>query len=228
VGTTPGMDMSKSNSDTGKVASSKDGGNSQSVKKSPRAGIGRLLPVFAMQLLPLIVFIVVDGFVADVRISILCAVIFAVLQLSFTYVKTRRFEWFVLIDVALIGLMGGVSIVFENDLFFKMKPAILEGVAVLLLMALVMAPDRFLERYFSRMLPAMAFNPRVLKMMKSMLVILSVSTLVHVGAVVYTALVSSREVWASVSGPGFYLTVLPVIVWQLVQKKRLARNRGKS
>ena len=200
------------------------GRKSDTAGMTPRSGIGRLLPLFATQLLPLLVFIVVDGFVDDVRISILCAGLFAVVQLVFTFVKSRRFEWFVLIDVALIGLMGGISIVSDNDMFFRMKPAIMEGMAILLLMAMVMAPDRFLQRYFGRMLPGMTINQAMLKMMKSMLAILSVSTLVHVGCVMYTALYSSKEIWASVSGPGFYLTMLPVIFWQLAKKRRLQRK----
>ena len=180
--------------------------------------------LFFTQLLPLVVFIVVDAFVDDVRVSIACAVVFAVGQLIFSYVKSRRFEWIVLIDVALIGVMGGVSIVSKNELFFKIKPAIMEGLAIVFFGALIIAPDKFLQSYFGRMLPGRELNPMALKKMKQMMGVLCISMLVHIGAVLYTAWYTSKEVWAAVSGPGFYLTALPAVAIALVQRRR-ARHR---
>ena len=179
--------------------------------------------LFFTQLLPLIVFIVADAFVEDVRISIACAVVFAVGQLVFTFAKSRRFEWIVLIDVALVGVLGGISIVSENDLFFKTKPAIMEGLAIVFLVALIFAPDRFLQRYFGRMLPGRQFTPAAFGMMKKMMAVMAVSVLLHIGAVLYTAFYAPRETWAMVSGPGFYLTALPAVA--IVALQRL-RRRG--
>ena len=181
--------------------------------------------IIAIQLLPLLVFIVTDALVGDVRVSIFCAVLFAVVQLVLTFIRSRRFEWLVLVDVGLIALLGGISISFENDLFFKTKPAIMEALAIMLLMALRFAPDQFLQRYFGRMMPGVTIRPEALKMMKSMLVLLSVSTAVHIGAVLYTAFLTSRETWALVSGPGFYATILPALVIYVRRVKR--RRRGK-
>ena len=179
------------------------------------------------QLLPLIVFIVVDAFVEDVRISILCAIVFAVLQLVYTFVKSRRFEWIVLVDVGLITLMGTISIVSKNDLFFKVKPAIMEGLAVIFFGALIFAPDRFLLNYFGRMLPGRTLNPTGLRLMKKMIGVLCVSVLIHIGLVLVTAWYTSKEIWATVSGPGFYLTALPAVVMALIQRRR-ARRKQKS
>lgn len=181
--------------------------------------------LFFTQLLPLVVFIVVDAFVADVRISILCAVIFAVGQLLLTYVKSRRFEWVVLIDVGLIGLMGCISIVSENEIFFKTKPAIVEGLAIVFFAVLILTPDRFLQNYLGRVLQGRALNDVALKMMKKMLGVLCVSILIHIGAVLYTAWYSSKEIWATVSGPGFYLTALPAVGMILIQRRRQRRHR---
>ena len=180
-----------------------------------------MLP-FLTQLLPILVFIVVDAMVSDVRISILAAVLFAVGQLAVTYARSRRFEWLVLIDVGLILALGAISIAFDNELFFEVKPAILEGVAVVLMVALIFAPDRFVLRYVERMAPpGRALRVDVLK---SMLGVISVCTVLHIGAVLYTAFYSSREVWALVSGPGFYVLILPV---GLVAGLRLrARHRS--
>jgi intracellular septation protein A len=177
--------------------------------------------VFLTQLLPLVVFIVVDALVTDVRWSIACAVVFAVGQLGYTWLRQRRLDWFVLVDVGLIVGLGGVAIAFDNDLFFKVKPAIIEGLSIVLVVALVLAPDRFLLGYFGRMMPTL--RPEALGVMKSMLVWMALFTAVHVAAVLYTAFRSSKQTWAWVSGPGFYLLFIPIVLFVLV-KRRAARR----
>lgn len=185
------------------------------------------MKLLMIQLLPLIVFIIVDAFVEDVRISIGCAVLFAIGQLAFTWVVTHRFEWLVLVDVGLIAGLGAVSIAFDNELFFKVKPAIVEGLIVVLFVVLLVAPSRFLLRYVGRMMPGRVLRPEAVGAMKVMLGVICAATAVHIGAVLYTAFQSSRETWALVSGPGFYICVLPAgLVAALVMRKRAKRSAG--
>ena len=186
---------------------------------SPRNKPINPMRLFLIQLLPLIVFIVVDSFVTDVRISIASAIIFAAGQMVFVYVHSRRFEWLILIDVGLIAGLGGVSIAFDNELFFKVKPAIIEGLTIIFILVLILAPGRFLLRYFGRMMPGMVFRPEALRMMKLMLGLICAGTAVHIGGVLYTAFYSSKEVWAFVSGPGFYIIVLPIGVIPVIIKR---------
>jgi hypothetical protein len=182
--------------------------------------------MFVTQLLPLLVFIVVDSFVTDVRISIACAVVFAVGQLVVTWARTKQIDWFVLLDVGLIGLLGGISIAFEDDLFFKVKPAIIEGVTIVFMLALVLAPSRFLVGYFGRMMPGMAVDPQALGSMKAMLGLMCGYTALHIGAVLYAAFRLSREAWAFISGPGFYVFFVPVlgvVFFRALRQRRRAR-----
>lgn len=178
------------------------------------------------QLLPLIVFIVVDALVTDVRWSIGCAVAFAVGQLVHTWMRQRRLDWFVLVDVGLIVGLGGIAIVFDNDLFFKVKPAIIEGISVVLVMALVLAPERFLLGYFGRMIPTL--RPERIGVMKSMLVWMALFTALHVAAVLYTAFRASKQTWAWVSGPGFYLLFIPIALLVLVKRRATRRQLGQE
>jgi len=166
--------------------------------------------MFFTQLLPLVVFIVVDSLVTDVRVSIACAILFAIGQLAITYAKARRFDWFVLLDVGLISALGAVSLVFDDDFFFKIKPAIIEGVSIAFMLALVLAPSRFLTGYFGRMMPGGSLPPEAVARMKSLLGWMSLYVALHIGAVLYTATYSSRATWAFVSGAGFYVILIPV------------------
>jgi len=176
---------------------------------------------FLIQMLPLIVFIIIDTVTNNIRLSIVSAVVFAAGQLVYFYMKTGRFDWFVLLDAGLIVALGAVSVILKNDLFFKVKPAIIEAITVVFLFVLVAAPETFLLSYFNRMLPAgMTLNPLAIGTMKSMLVWMCVYVLLHIAAVLYTAFYSSRRVWAFVSGPGVFLLFIPVVVVLLVKNSR--------
>lgn len=185
------------------------------------------------QMLPLIIFIIVDMIFNDVKISIISAIAFATAQLVLFFIKTGRFDWFVFVDVALIAGLGTVSIISKNDMFFKVKPAIVEAVAIVFFLVLVFLPDRFLLAYFSRMLPkGMALNPSVIGTMKPMLLFMSVYVLLHIGAVLYTAFHASRKMWAFVSGPGFFLLFIPVMMvlfFRTLRQRRItAKNTGSA
>jgi uncharacterized membrane protein len=89
---------------------------------------------------------------------------------------------------------------------------------------MILAPGPFLLRYFGRMMPGMVLRSEAMGIMKWMLGLMCIFTALHIGAVLYTAFHSSREVWAFVSGPGFYLMVLPagVVIGIVLRKRRKA------
>lgn len=178
--------------------------------------MNRLSPALT-QLLPLLVYIVVDTFVTDARISIGCAVAFAIGQLAYGYGKTRAVEWFVVLDLVLIVGFGGFSIVSGDELFFKLKPAIIEVFSLVFMLGLLVAPARFFEAYLGRFTPESAVHPDDTGVLKGMLGLMCGWMVLHIGAVLYTALYASKELWVFVSGPGFYLVLLPmgaVILWK--------------
>jgi intracellular septation protein A len=178
------------------------------------------------QMLPLLIFIIVDSIFNNIRTSIISAVVFAAGQLVFYFVKTGRFDWFVILDVALIAGLGAISIIFKNEIFFKVKPAIIEAATIIFFLALVVSPDKFLLDYFGRMMPSgMTLNPAAMGIMKKMLLWMCGYVVIHIGAVLYTAFYSSRKLWAFVSGPGFYVLFVPVMGVVLVKAIR-KRRRG--
>ncbi len=144
-------------------------------------------------------------------------------QLIFFFIKTGRFDWFVLLDVGLILGLGVIAIISKNEMFFKVKPAIIEGATIILFIVFYFMPDGFLLDYFGRMLPVdKSLNPAIIAPMKMMLLGMCAYVLLHIGAVLYTAYFCSRRTWAFVSGPGFFLVFIPIMAFILVKK---ARNR---
>lgn len=182
-----------------------------------------LIQIFG-QLLPLLVFIIVDSIYNNIRVSIISAIIFAAGQLSFYYIKTGKFDWFVLVDVALIAALGTISIISKNEMFFKVKPAIIEGATVVFMLVMVFLPDNILLNYFGRMLPkGVALNPAAVSLMKTMLLWMCAYIAVHIGAILYTAFFCSRRMWAIVSGPGFYLLFIPIMIGLLIKRAKIPK-----
>jgi intracellular septation protein A len=182
------------------------------------------------QMLPLLVFIIADAVFNNVKISILLAIVFAAGQMAFFYFRTGQFDWFILLDVGLIAGLGTVSIIFKNELFFKVKPAIIDAAAIIFFLVLVFSSDNFLLGYFGRMVQGQGvrLRPEAIGMMKTMLFWMCIYILFHIAAVLYTAFYSSRKMWAFVSGPGFYLLFIPVMVvllFKAYRKRRQLANR---
>lgn len=171
------------------------------------------------QILPLIVFVIVDSISSNIRVSIISAIVFAAGQLLLFYFKTGQFDWFVLLDVGLIAAFGIVSIVFKNEMFFKVKPAVIEGATVIFLLVMIFSPDSFLLNYFGRMMPkGMALKSAMIGPLKTMLHLMCWYIVLHICSVLYTAFYASRRTWAIVSGPGFFLLFIPVMIVLLIRK----------
>jgi len=177
-----------------------------------------------LQFLPIIVFIIVDSFVKNIAYSIAAAIAFAAVQTAITYYQTKVIDYFIFADLLLILFMGLISIWTKNEQFFKVKPAVIEGICILFLLFLILASDKFLIGYFSRYMPGYSVNSVVIPMLKKTLMITVIYLALHISAVLYTAFFSSKKVWAVVSGPGLYFIFIPVmffVLYSRVKSKRL-------
>lgn len=173
------------------------------------------------QMLPLFVFLIVDMIFTNTAASITSAVLFAIFQMGFTYMKDGSPDYLILFDVGLIVALGALSIILKNDLFFKLKPAIIEAVMVVLIIGFTFAPDSFIIKYLSRFTPRnVSLTAEIVPHIKKMCWAMAVYTLLHAGAVWYTAYYSSRKVWALVSGPGYFFIFIPIMIAIILRRRR--------
>lgn len=187
------------------------------------------LLMLVSQLLPLLAFIIIDALVKDVRVAIISAVALAIGQFIFIFIRQHQVDWFILIDVLLITALGGLAIVLKNELFFKTKPAIVEALMIGFMLFLILAKDQFLLGYLGRMVPpGKVLQPEALAVMKTMLAWMCGYVLLHIVAVLYTAFFASRQVWAFVAGPGFYLAFIPVMAVILVKTAKRKWKKRKA
>ncbi|MFQ5583275.1 MAG: septation protein IspZ, partial [Calditrichia bacterium] len=80
---------------------------------------------FALGLFPIIVFIFAD-FLFGLTTGLIVAIVVGIGQFLFTYFREKRLDAFILFDVSLIIVLGLISLVLHNDIFFKIKPGLVE------------------------------------------------------------------------------------------------------
>ena len=184
------------------------------------------LRMLGLQLLPILIFLLVDALVRDPLWAISAALSIVLIQMVVIYAQKRRLDPFILFDALLIGGLGAVSLISKNDLFFKLKPAIMEVVIVPFFAVLALGGERLMAGYFGRFLGDQTLNPQALPLLRRLIGAMSVLILLHAGLVVWAALRASRQTWGWISGPGFYLIMAPILLWALY--RRLQRGHGRS
>ncbi len=179
-----------------------------------------------LQFLPILIFVVVDSVIENTVISIVSAVACTAVQAGITLYVTGEFDYFLLGDLALIAVMGGVSIAAGDARFFLLKPAIIEALCIPFLLFFVFAPDAFIVKYFGRYMPTgRTLTGAAIPALKLSLAVMSVYVALHALAVVYASRNASRKMWAFISGPGFYFVFIPVMACVLFGRYRQSRAR---
>jgi len=180
--------------------------------------------LLVLQLLPILVFLVVDALVQDPVWAIASALVFVALQTVLIYLRTKKLDAFIAIDALLIGSLGAVSLLTENQWFFMLKPAIIEGIMVPYLLFLAFARDRTLQAYFKRYSIGMTIRPEAFSLMRKLLIWMAAWVVVHAGLTVMAVFLWSRQVWGWISGPGFYLLLVPMAAWVVYRRIKFRRQ----
>ncbi|MDB4334854.1 NUDIX domain-containing protein [bacterium] len=174
-------------------------------------------------LLPLIVFVIADS-IWGTEIGLYVAIGIGLLEVVVSLVRRQKPDKFVLLDIGLLVAMGGVSLVLENDIFFKLKP----GVIGLLLCAFigysVYGKHNLMLGMTSRYMKGVEMSDSQLQELNNSLKILFWLFLVHTIAVFVSAFAFSKEVWLAVSGPGFYVIFGLYIAYEWYSKRNKAKE----
>ncbi len=175
--------------------------------------------------MPIIVFIIADEFL-DVTVSISIAIIIGIVQGVFIYFKEHRIDYFVFLDTGLLVLLGVISIISHDELFFKLKPGIVQSIMCILLIIMTFAPEKFLLGMLGRYGLSDNINQQNIIFLKKRLKGLTFLIIIHTALVFYSAFFMSKEAWAFISGVllyiifGFYL-LLEFLRGYLYRKKAI-------
>ncbi|MFA9392006.1 MAG: septation protein IspZ [Prolixibacteraceae bacterium] len=183
--------------------------------------IKKLLPGF----IPLFVFIAADE-IWGTKVGLIVALVVGLLELMYTYIKEKRFDRFILMDTALLMALGGVSILLDNDIFFKLKPAIIEVIMCVILALSAFTRIDIVGGMSQRYLKGIEMNEAVQQQFKRTLKMMFWIFSGHTLLVVYSAFFMSKEAWAFISGGLFYILFGVYFAYEYLQQKRKLKNQS--
>ena len=176
--------------------------------------------------IPLFVFIVADA-LWGTKTGLIVAVAVGIVQFFGIYIKEKRFDKYVIIDTLLLVILGGVSLLLDNDLFFKLKPALIELIlCIVLAISAFINPDLMIKmsgRYMKGIEITTQHRVHIQRSMKAIFFLFSTHTLL----IFYSAFYMSNAAWAFISGGLFYIlaglyfagTFLQIIIQKRKYKK---------
>lgn len=169
-------------------------------------------------LLPILVFIVVDEFWST-QAGLIVALVFGILQLIYVFVREKRFDRFILFDTLLLLLLGGVSIALDNEIFFKLKPFLINLILCAILGISVFGPKNLIIMYSQRFMGEINVNEAGMKLLNAQLKLFFWFMLVYSGLIFYSAFYMSKEAWAFISGALLYIMFGVYFLWQFLSLK---------
>jgi intracellular septation protein len=168
-------------------------------------------------ILPILAFVIIDSF-SSKRAAILSAMGMALLEVVFTIVKYHTIDSISVVAVVLALAFGFISWKMNNDIYFKLQPAILNfffGISFLFFYHILEKPIMILmaEKYFPDMIDKLlaskgipkAYFTEILRLMSRDL---GWWLIAHAVLTAYAALKWSKWVWFVIRVPLFYLMLI--------------------
>lgn len=174
----------------------------------------KLLPGF----IPLFVFIIADE-IWGTKIGLFVAVSVGVTEMLWVGFKEKRFDKFVLFDTLLLVVLGAVSILLDNDIFFKLKPGLIELILVAVLAVSAFSGVNIIGLMGQRYLKEAQFNEAQMAQMRKSLKSLFYIFAGHTLLVFYSTFFMSKAAWAFISGGLFYILFGVYFLIELYRQK---------
>ncbi len=194
---------------------------------NPQALLKSLLP----GLVPLIVFVAADALFGE-AVGLAVGLAVGVGEFLYVLAKDRKADPFVAADTLLLAVAGGLSLALRDEIFFKLKPAIVEFVLGAGMGMLLVLPPSFLKGYLGRQLRGVEIPDEAMPAMRRSLGAMLGLLLLHAGLTAYAAFALSNAAWGFISGVLLYLVFGAVALWQFLsarhQRRRATRSPGRD
>ncbi len=177
-------------------------------------------------LIPLFIFILADEFWGT-KTGLFVALGFGLAEFLFYLIKDKIIDKFILIDTGLLIIMGIISVALENDIFFKIKPALIEGILLAVIAFSLWGPRNIIMAMSQRYMGNINLDAEQENAMRKNLQVIFWITVVHVILVLLSAFYMSKEAWLFISGGLFYI-FFAIYFGLIILKNRLSNIRYKN
>jgi isopentenyldiphosphate isomerase/intracellular septation protein A len=173
-----------------------------------------MLPGF----IPLIAFIIIDE-IWGTRAGLFAAIVIGLGEMLFIWLREKRFDRFVLIDTALLVVLGSVSIVLDNDIFFKLKPGLVELILCVVLAISAFSGMNIIGMMSQRYMKDVVLTDDQMKQFRRTMKLIFFVFLLHTILVFYAAFYMSDGAWAFISGGLFYILFALVFAFEFIKQR---------
>ena len=177
-------------------------------------------------LIPLFIFILADE-IWGTMVGLYVALGSGIAEFLFYYIKDKIVDRFILLDTLLLVVLGAISIIFENDVFFKIKPALIEAILLAVIGFSLWGPKNIMMTMSERYIGEIQMNPVQEKSMRYNMLGIFWITVIHIILVLLSAFYMSKEAWFFISG-GLYYIFFGLFFAFIIHKNRMAVRRYKD
>jgi len=184
----------------------------------------QLLKKLLPGLLPLIIFMIVDG-IWGTQAGLITALIFGFGELIIILLKERRFDWFIIFDTGLLMLLGAVSLLSNNDIFFKLKPAFINLIFCVIIGLSAFSNKNLLMLYSKRYVKDLPDDSNFHEEMQNTFRMIFWLFVFQTLLIVYSAFFMSKAAWAFISGALLYILFAAFFGWQYLSRRIKAKKQ---
>jgi isopentenyldiphosphate isomerase/intracellular septation protein A len=184
------------------------------VKMNKSEILKKLLPGF----IPLFVFIAIDE-IWGTRAGLVAALVIGVAEMVWIWIQEKRFDKFVLFDTGLLVVLGSVSLLLNNDIFFKLKPGLVELILCAVLAVSAFSKLNIIGLMTQRYMKDMELNQQQMAQFRKTMQLMFFVFLIHTALVFYAAFYMSDGAWAFISGGLFYILFAVVFGYEFMKQK---------
>ncbi len=160
------------------------------------------------------------------KVGIAVALLIGLGEMGYTWIHEKRLDRFVLLDTSLLVALSGISILLDNEIFFKLKPALIELILCAILGVSVFSSVNIIGSMTRKYMKGVEMNQAQEAHFKRNLRNLFYIVLVHTALVFYSAFYMSKEAWAFISGGLFYLVFFIYFGFEFFKNRRLIRKQS--
>ena len=178
-------------------------------------------------LLPLVLFVGADALFGE-TIGLVVGISVGLLEFAFVLIKDKKADPFVAADTILLAVAGGLSLVLRDEIFFRIKPAIIEFVLAVAMGVMLALPPAYLKGYVGKQLRGVSIPDGAMPAMKKGLALLLAALAAHIALTLYAAFALSTAAWGFISGGLLYILFGAVALVQFISARLRSRRIAAS
>ncbi len=174
-------------------------------------------------LVPLLVFLLADE-IWGMKVGLVVAVSIGLLEMLVTWIREKKLDRFVLLDTLLLLLLSALSYFFENEIFFKVKPAMIDLVLLAMISLSLFTKIDPLGSMSQRYLNGVKMDGNQKELFRKNLWVMFWMVLVHTLLVLWAAFFLSKEIWAFISSFVLFIMMGGYLGFELIRQKLRKKN----